>query len=262
MPFILLTFDLEEFDLPLEYGLTISAEEQMAITNQGLDRLQGVLDKHGVAVTFFTTAYYAEKNVDTMRQLAAKHEIASHMYYHLAYDDKYIAQSKFRLEELLGIKVEGFRMPRLKPFNRELLINAGYRYDSSLNPTFIPGKYNNFFAKKTPYTENSSGCIVLPASVSTFFRIPLFWLSFKNFPCWFYNCLCRLALKRQGYLNLYIHPWEFADLGHFSIPAYVKRHSGDALLNRLDKLIGNLKKRGQFVTAKDFVAANPILFQQ
>ena len=39
MKYILLTFDVEEFDLPLEYGQAISLEQQLEIGKKGLDEI-------------------------------------------------------------------------------------------------------------------------------------------------------------------------------------------------------------------------------
>src|ERR1700709_2312163 len=41
---ILLTFDVEEFDLPLEHGMNLSTAEQMAVGKQGLDVISEILN--------------------------------------------------------------------------------------------------------------------------------------------------------------------------------------------------------------------------
>ena len=40
---ILLTFDVEEFDLPLEHGMSLPVAEQMAVGKQGLDVISEIL---------------------------------------------------------------------------------------------------------------------------------------------------------------------------------------------------------------------------
>lgn len=40
---ILLTFDVEEFDLPLEYGQSIAIEQQLAIGKAGLDETMAII---------------------------------------------------------------------------------------------------------------------------------------------------------------------------------------------------------------------------
>lgn len=128
---------------------------------------------------------------------------------------------------------------------------AGYSYDSSINPTWIPGRYNNFRMPRTYYTEN--GIMKVPVSVSANFRIPLFWLSFKNFPYSYFKRIALQALRKDGYLSLYFHPWEFTDLTKYNLPAIVKRKSGNELLEKLKRLIADLKKEGEFITVNSFL---------
>lgn len=251
---ILLTFDVEEFDLPEEYDIVIDKSAQLATSARGLDALLAVLQKHDAAATFFTTAYYAENYPDTLRALVgAGHEIASHLYYHSDYDPSHLRLSRQKLQEITGQEIAGFRSPRLRAMDPALIRSAGYRYDSSLNPTFLPGRYNNLDKPRTWFKDAAHDLIVLPFSVTPRFRIPLFWLAFKNMNARIYHTLCRQTLRHDGYLHLYFHPWEFTDLSTYKIPWYVKRRAGAPLVRRLDRLIGMLKKEGDFITVSAFL---------
>lgn len=251
---ILLTFDVEEFDLPEEYQLTIDKGKQLAISTQGLLDVLAILRKHQVMATFFTTAFYAENNPQIIRQIADEgHEIASHLYYHSDYNPTHILASKQKLEEIIGQEIFGIRIPRLRKMDLKLIKDAGYLYDSSLNPTYLPGRYNHFFKPKTLFFDKNAHISVLPFSVSPLIRFPLFWLSFKNIPFSWYFLLCKQALIADKYLHLYFHPWEFTDLSEFAIPAYIKKKSGQILLNQLEKLIIKLKDKGEFVTIVSFL---------
>ena len=42
--FILLSFDVEEFDIPLEYQYNISTDDQMKIDKQGLNEILPVVE--------------------------------------------------------------------------------------------------------------------------------------------------------------------------------------------------------------------------
>ncbi|HUP12798.1 MAG TPA: hypothetical protein VM187_11310, partial [Niastella sp.] len=84
------------------------------------------------------------------------------------------------------------------------------------------------------------------ASVSPRLRIPLFWLAFKNMPYALFKSLCIKTLKKDGYLCLYFHPWEFTDIWEFELPGYAKRWSGEKLQQRLYRLIKDLKAEGEF----------------
>jgi hypothetical protein len=247
-----LTFDLEEFDIPEEYGEKVSHQDQMEITSSGTLRLLRLLDKHEVRATFFTTGNYARQNPELVRLVASKHEIASHALYHdpfYVFQDSDMGESKRILEEVSGQKITGFRMPRLKPFSMDKLRLAGYEYDSSLNPTFLPGRYN--LLHENPLPNKRNGLIELPCSCTPIIRFPLFWLAFKNLPITLYAWLCGWTLREQHNLMLYFHPWEFADIQRFKLPGYVKKPDGEKLVGKLETLIVSLKKNGgEFVTCQ------------
>jgi peptidoglycan/xylan/chitin deacetylase (PgdA/CDA1 family) len=196
--FVMLTFDLEEFDIPEEYGQKVSDSDQMTVTRTGTNRLLSLLDKHQIRATFFTTGNYAQRNPELIKSISLKHEIASHALYHSpfhAFEEKDILESKQILEGITSQKVTGFRMPRLKPFNATVLVGWGFEYDSSINPTYLPGRYNLLDKSPLPYTEN--GLLELPCSTTPLIRFPLFWLAFKNLPIGLYACMCRLTLWKR-----------------------------------------------------------------
>jgi peptidoglycan/xylan/chitin deacetylase (PgdA/CDA1 family) len=247
---ILLSFDLEEFDIPEEFGQKLNEEEKIRITLSGLISLLELINKHNIKATFYVTAFFAEKNTGLIKRLSEKHEIASHGYFHSSFQVADFANSKQVLDKITGTSIEGYRMARLMPFDKSLLLSAGYSYDSSLNPTWIPGRYNNINKPKTPFIEDK--LVVLPASVFGVFRIPLFWLSFKNLPYFFYRSLAIRTLKKDKYLNIYFHPWEFTDISGYKLPFYVKRNSGLRQLIKFEKLLILLKRYGEFCTSNEY----------
>ena len=250
-PTILLTFDVEEFDLPLEFKEEITLDRQMEIGKEGLDVIINVINEHAVACTLFTTGSFAKTYPEVMKELSAKHEIASHSLFHSTFKTTDLLESKLLLQDITGKQVEGFRMPRMKPVNVTDLKNAGYTYDASINPTILPGRYNNLHLSRTFYRENDF--LRMPGSVTPNLRIPLFWLSFKNFPYKLYLKLAMQTLQKDGYLSLYFHPWEFTDMSSFKLPFYIKRLSGIALTERLNLLIHDLKKVAEFSSVKDYI---------
>ena len=250
---IILTFDLEEFDLPLEFGCPISEEDQINISNNGLQQLTRLLSKFSIHATFFTTSYYAIKNKELVKNLSVNHEIASHSKIHSQFDVTDLSESKTELEKITGKQIYGFRMPHFKKIDFSIIKEAGYIYDSSINPTCIPGRYNNLLSRRKIYRDIRSNLIEIPVSVSPLIRFPLFWLSFKNIPFPVYLNLCKQAIWKDSYLHLYFHPWEFAKLESFNLPAYIKKPSGDQLLKKFEKLIVELKKKGDFSTISGFL---------
>lgn len=241
---IYLSFDIEEFDMPKEYGYDIAFERQIAISREGLTAILNLLKKHNAKATFFSTVVFAQQVPDLINRLIEEgHELASHTYYHSDFENEHLKRSKEALEQQFGVTVEGLRMPRMLEVSAEEVKKAGYRYNSSVNPTFLPGRYNKLHVPKRFFNEN--GLWQIPAAVS-WFRFPLFWLSFHNLPLWLYRFLLKRSVKNIGYAALYFHPWEFTDLHQkeFNFPAYVMRNSGEKMITRFDSLLTFIKQQG------------------
>jgi peptidoglycan/xylan/chitin deacetylase (PgdA/CDA1 family) len=254
-PKIILTFDLEEFDLPLEYNYPISEEIQFRISNEGLQRLVDLLDLYKVKATFFSTGNYCEKNPGKIKSLSENHEIGSHAYFHSRFDEEFIIRSKRILEITSGNRVTGFRMPLLQKIDYVKLMQAGYEYDSSINPAFVPWRYNNLRVSRVPYKIPNTGITEFPVSVSPVIRFPLFWLSFKNLPFFLYRCLCNSVIRRDKFLHLYFHPWEFAQTDQYKIPWYIRKPNGDRYAKKFEELLNYLKRKGEFVTVSEFLSS-------
>ncbi len=253
---ILLSFDIEEFDMPFEYGKEISFENQIEISTRGTHHILDILDKYQVKATFFSTVIFAQNSPEVItRILNDGHELASHGYYHSDFVNAHLASSKKALEELSGRKIHGFRMARMKPVDEKEIAKAGYVYNSSINPTWLPGRYNNLDKPRTYFKE--AGVWQIPASVSPIVRFPLFWLSFHNLPLNLYLWMAKSTIKKDGYLNIYFHPWEFTNLKdkeRFGFPGYVERNTGNKMMERMDTFIQELKKSNlPFTTISDFV---------
>jgi len=250
-PKILLSFDVEEFDMPLEYNYNIAIETQMTIGKMGLDNLMPIFMEQNYKATLFTTANFANQYPDNIKALSDKHEIASHTFYHSNFTTAHLLESRIRLEEIIQKPVKGLRMPRMRQVRVGDINEAGYSYDASIHPTWLPGRYNNFHLPRTKYSEQ--GLIRVPASVSPNFRIPLFWLSFKNFPYALYLKLALQTLRKDGYLSLYFHPWEFTNINAYGLPKYTTKGSDNELLDKLYRLLNDLNKQAEFVTMGDFI---------
>lgn len=252
----LLSFDIEEFDLPTEYGRAISPEEQISVSTVGLRRILQLLKEHDISATFYTTAVFAENRRELVKQIIeAGHEIASHGYCHGVQLPEHLSSSKECLEAITGVTVKGYRAPRMGKTDNQSLLALGYRYNSSMNPTFIPGRYNNLSQPRRLFF--SGGVVQLPASVCYPVRFPLFWLSFNNLAVSVYSLLSLSALRKDGYLNIYFHPWEFNEqitAKEYDIPRYITRHAGMDRINRLSQFISYLKKRDvTFMTTSTFL---------
>ena len=258
---ILLSFDIEEFDMPFEYGKEISFNDQMEISIEGTNFILDILEKHKIKATFFSTVTFALNAPKVMERIVnGGHEIASHSYYHSNFKVEHLLSSKLKLEELTGLPITGYRMPRMQPVDEKEIFKAGYIYNSSINPTYLPGRYNNFNISRTFFKQD--GVWQIPASVTPIFRFPLFWLSFHNLPLPIYKFLSKWTLKKDNYLNIYFHPWEFTDLNQperFNFPGYVSKNSGSKMSFRMNNFIEwSLKNDFKFGTFADLIFKNKL----
>lgn len=257
-PKLLLSFDIEEFDLPEEYGAVISDEDKFEISRCGTSKILDLLCETETKATFFVTAVFAQRYPDLIQRMTeGKHEVASHGMNHSAFEIAHLRESKNILESISGQSVTGFRMARLAKVDKKEINDAGFVYESSLNPIWLPGHYCNLRSPLLPFREQC-GLWQFPVSAVPGVRFPLFWLSFKNFPLFSYKMSSMIAVWMTGYYNMYSHPWEYnsrAAEKQWQIPAFVVRHAGEKQVERLRKLIRFLSKHGDFVTFTEYLAA-------
>lgn len=245
---ILLTFDVEEFDLPGEFGKPLKTEQEFEISKQGLLSLKNLLAKYDIRATLFTTANFAKKYPKLIKELSKDHEIACHGYSH---SDNYgdenlffkITKAKEELEKIVGKKIIGFRAPRFQINAINKLFDLGFVYDSSIHPTWMPKRYFNM--NKERKIHQIQNMIEIPPSTLPFVRFPIFWLAFKNFGLNYAKAFTKINFTSSDYTMLFFHPWEFTNLRNFKIPKYLQRSSGQTLLKMLEKYI-QFSKRNRY----------------
>ncbi|OGJ15885.1 hypothetical protein A3K73_01845 [Candidatus Pacearchaeota archaeon RBG_13_36_9] len=251
---VLLSFDLEEFDLPLELGQKLDLEKQFDFSRKGLETILKILKEERISATFFVTGDFALRYPKLIKEISKKHEISSHSLSHLKkrYSAENAKKSKEIIERLIGKKIYGFRMPRLSRVDSRSLSNMGFRYDSSYSPTFLPGRYNNLSGKRGLF--NRGKITIVPISVHKTFRLP-FWIFFRLFGLNYIKSLTRSCIKDPGFVVLYFHPWEFNDLKNFNLPVYLmKKRSGAEMCKTLTAYIQWCKKnKYEFSTFYDFL---------
>ena len=242
---VLLSFDTEEYDVPKEHGVSWDPIAQgMEISRFGTTRILDCL-KHG----HFLALLSQLRGILYPHKFLYIFDNCSHNLF-IQPKPEHVIESKRILEELTGKPVYGYRQPRMFPVDVEELKRQGYEYNASLNPAFIPGRYMHLDMPRTWFYED--GLLQIPASVSPWCRIPLFWLALHNFPLWFYQALVRRTLRHDGYFNTYFHPWEFYPLGEhpeWKLPFIIRNHAGEPMYERLKAVIIDLKSRGaEFTT--------------
>lgn len=114
----------------------------------GVPRILDLLDRHGVASTFFVPGYTAERYPGVVRDIAAAgHEVAHHGYLHETLEgvDRDTEAANLdrgleALERVAGIRPVGYRAPMWEPTwaTPGLLAERGFLYDSSLMDADYP----------------------------------------------------------------------------------------------------------------------------
>lgn len=111
------------------------------------EKVLELLDEAGATATFFILGWVAERCPELVRRIVGQgHEVASHGYGHQRVYNQTreefrqdIQRSKIILEDLSGTPVLGYRAPSYSISAKtswafDELLNAGYRYDSSIFP--------------------------------------------------------------------------------------------------------------------------------
>ncbi len=227
-------------------------------------KLLDLFEKHDVVATFFVLGETAERYPSLINLVEKNgHEIGCHAYYH---NKKYVDLNNFRkdLEKFkTNIKkdVVGFRYPNYNISDEKLMIikEVGFQYDSSIVPCRnIPGWYGNPDAPLIPYNHklnNGKTIREFPISVSPTFRLPGGggWY-LRNAGLWWTKHVIKASLKKLGYANLYIHPWELSEQNPKlkDIPFHVFRGTGEKTYNKLENIIESTRD-AEFKPLKDLV---------
>jgi peptidoglycan/xylan/chitin deacetylase (PgdA/CDA1 family) len=241
---LLLSFDAEEFDLPAEFGRPLAPKRQLDATTSGIDRLLPVLAGHGVRATFFVTGALARARPASVRALAAAgHEVAVHGLDHA---DDYgripeptaiarLRAARAIVEATSGQAAEGIRTPRLLCCPAARLRAAGFAYDASLHPTWVPGRYNRIRDPRHPWHDD--GILRLPISVIPVVRWPVSFVWYRAAGALLGRWMAHLAASGSPYLHLYFHPWEAVDIRPLGVPRWLAFRTGDRFLAALDDLL-------------------------
>lgn len=255
---ILLSFDIEEFDVPREQGLNLSFESSMSISKIGFKKILEILRANKVKATMFCTANFVENAPELIFQaMHDGHEIASHGVDHWNPKPDDPKMSKIIIESKINREIFGYRQPRMFDVDDKIIKDCGYKYNSSINPAFIPGKYMHLNVPRTAFKVEN--VLQIPASVTPYSRIPMFWLSLHTFPFEIYKKMAMQIVNSDGYFMTYFHPWEFVNHPK-NVRKYmlsiVSHNCGTAMCQKLDKLIKYFKVLDQeFCTFSNFMVS-------
>nr|WP_314542790.1 XrtA system polysaccharide deacetylase [uncultured Massilia sp.] len=190
-----------------------------------MDRILALFDRHGVRATFFTLGWIAERYPNVVKRIVAGgHELASHGYGHLRASDQTRAEfandirsAKALLEDIGGQEVLGYRAPSFSIDRDNLwaldeLLDAGYRYSSSIYPV-VHDHYGMPEAPRFAFYPNGTDGLLevpittvnmmgrnLPAGGGGYFRLLPYALS-----RWM---MAKVNQDDRQPALFYFHPWE------------------------------------------------------
>lgn len=191
-----------------------------------MELVLGALARHGARATFFFLGWIAERHPEwVVRCLEAGHEVASHGFDHDFLWDLGPDGARLDLERAEAALVaagapmpRGFRASTFTLTERtlwafDLLVERGYRYDSSVHPVTHPTYGIPHFEPGISTVERDGGSIVeFPVSTKRLFgrNLPVGGGGyFRLYP----GALVRghiASLEARGESGcIYLHPWEF-----------------------------------------------------
>lgn len=253
--YVLMSLDTEEFDLPREQGVDIDFKKQIEVAEEGTNIVLDIFKETGIKATFFCTTNFAQNAPETFKRIIDEgHEIASHACDHFNPQPDDIEKSKDILQQLSNKDINGYRQPRMLDVPEQKIEDAGYLYNSSLHPAFIPGRYMHLDVPRLPFMKGK--VLQIPTSVTPHLRLPVFWLACHNYPLYLYLAMCQYTLNYDGLFVIYFHPYEFTNLHEhkeWKIPFIIKRNAGKNMQDRLRRLIKTLQQeQAQFITYTEF----------
>ena len=193
---------------------------------QSTQRVLALLDEAGCKATFFTLGWVAENYPELIREIAGRgHEVACHSDKHRRIFEMTAADfredtrvAKDRLEQIIGSKIIGYRAPSFSITKDslwafEILIEMGFRYDSSIFPVDHPN-YGMPRGPRTPFrVPTVRGTIVefpMPTLELGGARSPFGGGAYlRLLPYWYTRWGIRFLNEREGQpACVYVHPWE------------------------------------------------------
>ena len=232
--------------------------------SRSVDLLLDLLARYDARGTFFILGWLAERDPELVRRIAeAGHEVASHGWDHRRVMDQSVEvfrdsvrRTRQLLEDQVGTAVIGFRAPSFSivrgcEWALDVLIEEGYRYDSSLFPVRRPG-YGYANGARDPYWIKRPGGVLAeapPATVSLWgLRLPAAGGGyFRLLPYALVRSALRQAERRGVPATFYIHPWEL-DAGQprldVSLATRIRHYGGlNGTRSRLERLLTEFRFR-------------------
>jgi hypothetical protein len=166
------------FTIDIEPDFSGLLKKDLYYARQNLIKLENIVKKNDIKLTAFVTGKTLEDNPDILTSLEAmKAEIECHSYAHRVDGGSKMAdmeQGIRTFERLIGRLPHGYRAPEGIITKKEALFldSKGIKFDSSISPTLLPGRYNHLQFPIQPFKINGSDLLELPLPVVPKIRIP------------------------------------------------------------------------------------------
>lgn len=269
-----LSFDIEEhfqvsaFDSPMRRRQWDQFESRV---EQNARKILEVLGCSGTRATFFILGWVAERHPGLIRGIAEQgHEIASHGYAHQLITEQSparfredVRKAKSILEDIIGVPVNGYRAPsftitRETQWALPILVEEGYRYDSSIFPV-LHDRYGMPDACPWPHCiGTASGTLwEMPPSTIAFggVRIPIAGGGyFRLIPYWLLRKCLRRVENENHPLVMYLHPWELDPFQPRMAGPLISRFRHYINLNQTQSRLETLLREFSFRPIEDEIA--------
>lgn len=256
-----LTVDVEEYFQVEAVAHLVQREEWDGLESRvawETGRLLDLFARESVRATFFALGWVARRQPALIRRIVAEgHELACHgdghrMITQMSPKDfrEDIHRAKSTLEDVGGVRVDGYRAPTFSVVKRTLwaldaLRDEGFRYDASVFP-IRHDRYGIPDAPRRPHrltAGEGAGLVEFPSSTMTLLgrNLPVGGGGYLRLLPMAYTRWALDRIAAEGPFMVYLHPWEIDaqqprfGLGRVtSLRAY---HNLDAMLDRLTGLI-------------------------
>jgi len=236
-------------------------------------QLLELLARHDARATFFVLGWLGARRPNMVREIAAAgHEIASHGWDHRRVGtetpDEFrvsIRRSKHELEQRTGEAVWGFRAPNFSivpglEWAFDVLLEEGYRYDSSIYPARRPGSGFPGAARDPHWVQRSAGALAeIPPAVLRYWGVSLpagGGAYFRVLPYGLTRAALAACERRAVPGTFYIHPWEIdPEQPRIAVPlrTRLRHYTGLAQVStRLARLLTEFR----FTAIRDTVASS------
>lgn len=256
--FLTLCIDLEEFNLPREFGVSVSPEDEYRISREGAVFLCNLLVEFKINATFFSSENMAKAFPELLKSLVRSgHEVALHSITGNGEVDvvNELQRQKSIIENIIGEEIYGCRSHKLIYLPPGALRMAGLIYDNSMHPTYVPGRYCNICSSRNTYIED--GIMKVPISVTPLFRLPFSWVWFRNFGFRYVKFCSQVSYLNQEYINIYFHSWDFADIESWPLKwryRFLLHNSGDKIISMLTSYLNWCSQKGiRIVTMLEYI---------